>query len=50
MSIAAGSPVVAPQGFKNLEAGDTYYYLRSSPKTERVTLVDFVVRPPKKVV
>lgn len=50
MSIAAGTPVVAPQGFKNLEAGVTYYFLRSSPKTERVTLVDFVVRPPKKVV
>jgi hypothetical protein len=50
MSIAAGTPVVAPKGFKNLAAGVTYYFLRSSPKTERVTLVDFVVRPPKKVV
>lgn len=50
MSIVAGTPIVAPKGFKNLEAGVTYYFLRSSPTTERVTLVDFAARPSKKVV
>jgi hypothetical protein len=50
VSIVAGTPIVAPKGFKNLAAGVTYYFLRSSPEAEQVSLVNFVVRPSKKVV
>jgi len=48
--IGPGTPLEAPQGYKNLLAGQTYYLLRSSPKTNLVTLVRFVARPPKEVI
>jgi hypothetical protein len=50
VSICAGTPLIAPKGYKALEAGATYYFLRSSPKKNWVTLVEFVLRQPKQVV
>jgi hypothetical protein len=47
--IGSGTPLLAPQGYKNLVAGETYYFLRSSPKTGYVTLIRFVLRPSKQV-
>ena len=47
--IGPGTPLRAPQGYKNLVASETYYFLRSSPKTGYVTLIRFVIRPPKQV-
>ena len=50
IAIGPGTPLEAPQGYKNLEAGVTYYFLRSSPVTCLVTLVQFVARPQKEVI
>lgn len=47
--IGPGTALKVPQGYKNLLAGQTYYFLRSSPITGLVTLVRFVARPPKRV-
>lgn len=48
MGIAIGTQLVAPGGFKQLEAVVTYYFLWSDSERERVYLVQFLVRPPKK--
>lgn len=47
--IGPGTPLKAPQGYRNLKAGETYYFLRSSPNTGYVTLIRFVLRPSKHV-
>jgi len=49
MSIGPGTPLAVPQGYKSLVAGETYYFLRNSPKTNLVTLIRFVLRPSKEV-
>lgn len=50
MSICAGTPITAPRGYKSLRSDVTYYFLRSSPRTKLVTLVEFMCRPPKQVI
>jgi len=50
MSITAGTEITAPKGFHELAAGATYYFLRSSPRTKLVTLLEFVERPAKIVI
>lgn len=50
IGIGPGTPLVAPEGYKNLSAGHTYYLLRSSPSTALVTLVRFLERPSKEVI
>lgn len=47
--ICAGTPITAPVGYKSLRAGVTYYFLRSSPSTRTVALVEFARREAKKV-
>lgn len=47
--ICAGTPIEAPRGYKNLQAGVPYHFLRSSPRTKLVTLVRFVQRQLKTV-
>lgn len=47
--ICAGSPIIAPTGYKSLRAGSIYHFLRSSPSARAVTLVEFVRREGKKV-
>lgn len=47
--IGPGTPLQAPLGYKNLIAGETYYFLRSSPNTGYVTFIRFVLRPTKEV-
>lgn len=49
MSICAGTPITVPNGFQNLAAGSTYYFLRSSPLAKVVTLLELVCREPQKV-
>lgn len=48
--IAVGTELVAPEGYLNLAAGDSYYFLRSSPVTGSVLLLQLVERPSKAVV
>jgi hypothetical protein len=50
MSIKAGTEITAPTGFHELAPGRTYYFLRSSPRTKLVRLLEFVERPAKLVV
>lgn len=50
MSITSGTVIHAPRGFHELTAGATYFFLRSSPQTKIVTLLEFVERPAKVVV
>jgi hypothetical protein len=50
MSITSGTVIHAPKGFHELAAGATYFFLRSSPQTKVVTLLEFVERPAKVVV
>ncbi|WP_312759677.1 hypothetical protein [Pulveribacter sp.] len=49
MSITSGTVIHAPKGFHELAAGATYFFLRSSPLTKIVTLLEFVERPAKVV-
>lgn len=46
--ITIGTQLVAPEGYRELEAGCIYYFLRSAQ--EQVLLVDFVLREPRIVV
>ncbi len=48
--ICAGTPLCAANGFQAMEAQATYYFLRSSPQREVVSMVRFVERPRKEVV
>lgn len=50
MSITSGTVIHAPKGFHELATGATYFFLRSSPQTKIVTLLEFVERPAKVVV
>ncbi|MHA4868703.1 hypothetical protein ACXZ1M_13485 [Duganella sp. PWIR1] len=45
MGIQIGTQLIAPNGYKKLEKDVTYYFLRSSARTERVTLVQYIVSP-----
>lgn len=46
--ITIGTQLLAPTGYRSLEQGVTYYFLKSS-KHGCVYLVDFIVRPPKTI-
>lgn len=48
--ICAGTPITAPDGYRSLRAGTTYYFLRSSPSARVVTLVEFAPRRTKEIV
>ncbi|MDO8768676.1 MAG: hypothetical protein Q7K57_08230 [Burkholderiaceae bacterium] len=48
MGIRMGTQLKAPGGFKQLRNDTTYYFLWSDCERERVHLVYFVTRPPKK--
>ena len=43
--ISIGTQLVATEGYKSLESGVTYYFLRSSPVTGRVLLLQLLERP-----
>lgn len=47
--ISMGTQLVAPEGFRNLEKGVTYYFLRSSGVQQRVLLVELREREPMQV-
>jgi hypothetical protein len=47
--ICAGTPIIAPDGYRSLRAGTTYYFLRSSPGARVVTLVEFAPRRTKQI-
>jgi hypothetical protein len=44
--ISVGTQLVTPSGYRSLEKGVTYYFLKSA-RNDCVYLVDFVIRPPK---
>lgn len=48
--ISVGTEINAPEGYLNLVKGDTYYFLRSSPITGLVTLLQLVERETKAAV
>jgi hypothetical protein len=48
--ISVGTEISAPDGYLNLVKGDTYYFLRSSPITGLVTLLQLVERETKAAV
>lgn len=48
--ISVGTEISAPEGYLNLVKGDTYYFLRSSPITGLVTLLQLVERETKAAV
>ncbi|WP_324779779.1 hypothetical protein [Thiobacillus sedimenti] len=47
--ISMGTQLVAPEGFRNLEKGVTYFFLRSSSTRQRVLLIEFRERGPRQV-
>lgn len=47
--IPIGTQLNAPNGFKNLDQGVTYYFLRSSPTIKRVMLIEYLQREPRLV-
>ena len=47
--ISIGTKILASDGFRNLEAGSTHYFLRSSPVTGQVLLLQFAIRESKLV-
>jgi hypothetical protein len=46
--IGLGTQLIAPRGYLSLDAGTTYYFLKSCPD-ERVLLIHFAARPAKKI-
>jgi hypothetical protein len=44
-NLAPGTQLMAPEGFKNLRKDVIYYFLRSSPKTLQVSLLELRERP-----
>jgi hypothetical protein len=47
--VSAGTEMSAPDGYLNLIAGNTYYFLRSSPNTGLVSLLQLIEREAKPV-